>query len=117
MTDLVLVDRSSSHFTRTARIFALELQVPHTFRPVLDIMSLDSATFSNNPALKIPVLVDESGPLFGTENICRELVRRATRRSEMFLRGDIEEHLVANAEEMTLHAMSTDVTLVTAKLA
>ena len=33
-----LVGRSSSHFTRTARIFALELGVPHTFRPVFDIM-------------------------------------------------------------------------------
>jgi glutathione S-transferase len=117
MTDLVLVGRSSSHFTRTARIFALELGVPHTFRPVFDIMSLDSATFAGNPALKVPVLVDENGPLFGTENICRELVRRSTKRSGVFLRGDVEGRLVANVEEMTLHAMSTNVTLITAKLA
>ena len=30
--DIVLVGRSSSHFTRVARIFALELGVPHSFR-------------------------------------------------------------------------------------
>lgn len=117
MSELILVGRSSSHFTRTARIFALELGVPHAFRPVLDIMSLDPATFAGNPALKIPVLVDERGPLFGTENICRELARRSTIRSGVFLRGDIEERSIANAEEMTLHAMSTQVTLITAKLA
>jgi hypothetical protein len=77
MTDLVLVGRSSSHFTRTARIFALELGVPHTFRPVLDITSTEPANYAGNPALKMPVLVDADGPLFGTENICRELARRS----------------------------------------
>ena len=77
MGDIVLVGRSSSHFTRTARIFAIELGVPHTFRPVFDILSLDQATFADNPALKVPILVDGNGSLFGTENICRELVRRS----------------------------------------
>jgi len=117
MTDLVLVGRSSSHFTRTARIFALELGVPHTFRPVLDITSMDTANYVSNPALKVPVLVDADGPLFGTENICRELTRRSHAGSRAVLRGDIADRLVANAEEMTLHAMSTDVILVMAMVA
>jgi glutathione S-transferase len=91
MRDLVLVGRSSSHYTRAARIFALELGVP--------------------------VLVDADGPLFGTENICRELLRRSQKGGGAFLRGDVGGRLVANVEETTLHAMSTDVTLVTAKLA
>jgi glutathione S-transferase len=117
MTDLVLVGRTSSHFTRTARIFALELGVPHTFRPVLDITSNDPATYAGNPALKMPVLVDADGPLFGTENICRELASRSETRSRVVLRGDVADRLVANAEELTLHVMSTEVILIMATMA
>lgn len=116
MTDLVLVGRSSSHYTRVARLFALELGVPHTFRPVLDMMSPDPATYDGNPALKVPVLVDAEGPLFGTENICRALAVRSQKRSRVVLRGDIADRLVANAEEMALHVMSTEVTLIMAKM-
>ncbi len=42
--------RSSSHFTRVARIFAFALSVPHTFRRVFDGASLDAATSAGNPA-------------------------------------------------------------------
>jgi glutathione S-transferase len=115
-TEIVLVGRSSSHFTRTARIFALELGVPHGFRPVLDLTKLDPAAYAQNPALKVPVLLDAEGPLFGTENICRELARRSGRRDRVVLRGDVTERLVANAEEMILHAMSVEVTLITSGL-
>ncbi len=117
MNDLVLVGRSSSHFTRVVRIFALELGVPHAFRPVLDMTSPDAAAYAGNPALKVPVLVDADGPLFGTENICRELARRSQMRSRVVLRGDVADRLVANAEEMTLHVMSTEVSLIMAKVA
>jgi glutathione S-transferase len=109
---ILLVGRSSSHFTRTARIFALELGVPHGFRPVLDIASLDPATYGDNPALKVPVLIDERGPLYGTENICRELARRSGRRERVVLRGDVTDRIVANAEELVLHAMQTAVILI-----
>ena len=56
MTDpeVTLVGRSSSHFTRTARIFALELGVQHAFRPVLDMTTPDPAAYADNPALKVP---------------------------------------------------------------
>ena len=116
MTDLTLVGRSSSHFTRTARIFALELGVPHTFRPVLDMKSLDTANYAENPALKVPVLVDDGGALVGTENICRALVRRSGKGSTTILRGDVDDRVVANVEELTLHVMAAEVTIITAKL-
>jgi len=116
MSHLVLVGRSSSHFSRTARIFALELGVEHAFRPVLDMTSLDAETYAGNPALKVPILVDEHGSLFGTENICRELVRRADAKN-VVMRGDVRDRVVANAEELTLHVMSAEVTLVMAKMA
>jgi len=117
MTELVLIGRSSSHFTRTARIFALELGVPHTFRPVLDMTSQDSASYGGNPALKVPVLVDEDGPLFGTENICRALTERSRARDRVVLRSDVGKREVANAEEMVLHVMSTGVSLIMSKIA
>lgn len=112
MAEVVLVGRSSSHFTRTARIFALELGVPHTFRPVYDMTTLDGDAYAGNPALKIPILVDAQGPLYGTENICRELTRRSGMGERVVLRGDVTHRLVANAEELVLHAMSTGVILI-----
>lgn len=115
--EIVLVGRSSSHFTRTARIFALELGVQHSFQPVYDITSLDVANYADNPALKVPILVDEQGPLVGTENICRELVRRSGSASRVVQRGDSSVRSVANAEELTLHVMSAEVSLILAKMA
>jgi glutathione S-transferase len=115
---LELVGRSSSHFTRVTRMFALELGVPHAFRPVLDLRSVATADYAGNPALKVPILVDAQGPLFGAENICRELVRRsAIGRDHVVLRGDLAARAVANAEELTLHVMSAEVALLMAKAA
>jgi glutathione S-transferase len=117
MGDLVLQGRSSSHFTRVARIFALELEVPHTFRVVLDITSLDTAGYADNPALKVPILIDEHGSLFGTENICRELARRSSKAASCVLRGASNDRLIANTEELVLHVMSAEVNIIVAKLA
>jgi glutathione S-transferase len=110
--EVVLVGRSSSHFTRTARIFAHELGVAHGFRPVLDMTTLNQAAYADNPALKVPVLIDEQGPLFGTENICRALADRSGERGRVVLRGDVTTRLVANAEEMLLHAMNSEVIII-----
>jgi glutathione S-transferase len=112
--EITLVGRSSSHFSRTARIFALELGVPHTFRPVLDMTTTDQSAYADNPALKVPTLLDEEGPLFGTENICRELARRSGQRARVVLRGDVAQRLVANAEELVLHGMGAQVNLIMA---
>jgi glutathione S-transferase len=117
MSNVTIVGRSSSHYTRTARIFAIELGVAHAFRPVLDMSSLNAADYADNPALKVPILVDEHGALFGTENICRELARRAGGGAKVVLRGAVRDRVVANAEELTLHAMSAEVTLILAKIA
>jgi glutathione S-transferase len=123
MSDLILVGRSSSHFTRITRMFAIELGVALTFRPVFDLTNLDLASYGDNPALKVPVLVTETGPLFGAENICRELARRAVtkgkkgkKKSDIVMRGDLDSRLVANAEELTLHAMQTGVAIILGKM-
>jgi glutathione S-transferase len=117
LSALELIGRSSSHFTRVARIFAHELGVAHTFRPVLDLTSSDRAVYADNPALKVPVLVDEHGSLFGTENICRALVRRSGAGSRVVMRGDVQDREIVNAEELTLHVMTAEVTLIMAKWA
>jgi glutathione S-transferase len=115
--EVTLVGRSSSHFTRTARIFALELAVPHAFRPVLDLTTLDPAAYADNPALKVPILMDEEGSLFGTENICRALARRSGHGARVVQRGDVPTRVVANCEELILHAMGAGVNLIMAGMA
>ena len=122
MTDapqaLELVGRSSSHFTRVARLFALELGVPHRFRPIFDLAAIDPAAYADNPALKLPILVDEQGSLLGTENICSALIARSsTPAPQVVMRGDVSNRVVANAEELTLHVMSSEVSLIMAKVA
>src|SRR6185437_3513636 len=91
--------------------------VPQDFRAILDMTSIDPETYGGNPALKMPVLVLPEGPLFGTYNTCRELTRRSPEASRMALRGQVPGRLVANAEELALHAMSADVILVLAAAA
>jgi len=116
MSGLELVGRSSSHFTRTARIFALELGVAHAFRPVFDMTKLEAENYAGNPALKVPILVDEQGPLYGTENICKELVRRAGGGAgRVLMRGDSGVRAIANFEECTLHVMSAEVSVIMTK--
>jgi len=92
-----------------ARIFALELGVPHRFAPVFDLTTLDQGAYGDNPALKIPVWVDDEGPLFGTLNICRLVADRSTQRHRVALPGDLGDRTLVNVEEMLVHAMNADV--------
>ena len=116
-TSNVLVGRSSSHFTRVARIFAHELGVEHEFRPVFDISSLDSGTFADNPTLRVPSLLTESAAWFGSQNVCRELARRATRPTTIVWPEELGDAASANAQELVLDAMAAEVTIVMAKAA
>jgi len=111
----VLVGRSSSHYTRVAKIFAHELGVEHEFRPVFDIAALDSRTFADNPALRVPSLLTESAIWFGSQNVCRELARRATRPTTIVWPEALGDATSANAQELVLEAMAAEVTIVMAK--
>lgn len=115
MSEPSLVGRSSSHFTRVARLFAVELGVPHVFQPVFDLTSLEASNYAGNPLLKVPIWIDEQGQLFGTENICRELVRRSG-RADVVMRGDSLARVVANAEELVLSAMTAEVSIITSQM-
>jgi glutathione S-transferase len=105
-----LFGRSSSHFTRIARIFAHELEVPYEFEQIFDITSTDPAVFGENPALKLPTLRTDDGLVFGTENICRTLAEHSSRAViwPEHLRGRVSR----NAQELVWHGMSAQVQLV-----
>jgi glutathione S-transferase len=118
---IILIGRSSSSFTRVARIFADELGVAYAFRSVPNLMSLDPQDYGGHPALKVPVLQVNGEVWFGATNICRVLARlssgsgsTATRR--VVWPEDLHVALAANAQEMALQAMTTEVTLIMAQL-
>jgi len=111
-----LYGRSSSHFTRIARIFAAECEVPVELHPIRDLMSADPADYGDNPALKMPTLVDDAGERwFGSIGICRELVRNSELNLDVIWPEDLAGALGANAQEMVLQAMSTEVGIVLGK--
>lgn len=114
---LVLSGRSSSSFTRIARIYAAELGVPHAFRIVPDLMSLDPADYGGNPALRLPVLQTVEGTWFGSSNVCRALARHAPSERRLVWPEELDRPLLANAQELTLVALSTEVSLIMAQLA
>jgi glutathione S-transferase len=116
VTNVVLVGRSSSHFTRVARIFAHELGVDHEFTPVYDITSLDTRTFADNPTLRVPSLRAENGTWFGSLGISRELARRATRPGSIVWPEDLTDSAATNAQEIVVETMAAEVTIVTARL-
>lgn len=111
-----LIGRSSSHFTRIARIFAAELGVAYDFHILRDIMSPNLQDYGGNPALKIPVLRTARGSWFGTLNVCRELRRHATNKARVLWPEDLTESLSANLQELVLQTMATEVTIVMSKV-
>jgi len=109
---LRIVGRSSSHFTRTVRVVAHELEVAYQFAPLLDLSSRNAADYAGNPALKIPVLETEAGTWYGALPICRELARRAREPGRIVWPDEVRERLASNAQELVLQAMATEVQLI-----
>lgn len=115
MSNLQIIGRSSSHFTRVPRIVAHELGVPLELVVVYDFMSSDEAIHAGNPARKMPTLRRADGGLvFGTENLCRVIAEQADPEKQKRivwpeeLRGDVSR----NAQELVWHAMAAQVQLV-----
>jgi glutathione S-transferase len=114
--DLTLIGRSSSSFTRIARLFAAELGVPHRFHVVPSLLSLEPSDYGGNPALKLPTLLTPEGTWFGALSICRALSKHARVARRMVWPEALEQPLLANAQELTLVALSTEVALVMSKI-
>lgn len=111
-----LFGRSSSHFTRVARIFAIELGVDTQLQVVGDLLSRDPEVYGGNPALKIPTLRTPRGTWFGALNVCRELARMSEGTLLTAFPEDLREPSSANAQELVLQAMATEVGLIMASL-
>jgi glutathione S-transferase len=116
MTGTVLIGRSSSHFTRVTRIFAAELRIDYSFQVVRDLMSPEPGDYGGNPALKIPSLQTPQGVWFGALNVCRALWRQSSPRPRVVWPEDLDEPVLANAQELVLQAMATEVSLIMAKV-
>ncbi|AUX44354.1 hypothetical protein SOCE26_058180 [Sorangium cellulosum] len=112
-----LVGRSSSHFTRVTRIFAAELEVAYAFEVVPDLRSVNAADYAGNPALRLPILRTGTTAWFGSLTICRELARRAPAQRRVVWPEHLTDALTANAQELAVQAMSTEVTLIMSQLA
>jgi glutathione S-transferase len=111
------VGRPSSHFTRVARLFAEELGLDYEFKLVRDLFSCDSSDYGGNPALRLPVLKTRDASWFGALNICRELARRSGRRLNVVWPEHLDQPLLANAQELTLQGMATEVSLIMGAMA
>ncbi len=113
---VVIVGRSSSHFTRVAQVFARELGVLYELRVVRDLLSVDASDYGDNPALKIPSLRTASGTWFGALASCRELARLSPARAHILWPEDLTTPLASNTQELVLHAMATGVGLILGKV-
>jgi glutathione S-transferase len=113
---LTLIGRSSSSFTRIARIFAAELGVSYAFQILRNLAELNEDDYGGNPALKVPSLRTAQATWFGALNVCRELARHATVPQRIVWPEALEQPLLANAQELVLHALSTEVALIMGSL-
>jgi glutathione S-transferase len=111
-----IIGRSSSHFTRVTRIFAAELELDCSLEIVPDLMSQDTSAYGGNPALRVPALRTSNGVWFGALNICRELLRQSPRRPAVVWPEALEGAVLANAQELVLQAMSSEVSLIMARM-
>jgi len=107
-----IVGRSSSHFTRVVRMFAEECAVRYDFQVVPSLLSEDAAVYGGNPGLRVPSLVTARGPIFGSLASCRALAPLASRPLRMVWPESTALGVAANALELSLQAMSTEVTLI-----
>lgn len=112
MTQLQIVGRRSSHFTRLARIFAEELGVAYEIQPIYDMTESTPQVYANNPALKLPILRAGDEVVFGTENICRALADRAGAGDEIVWPERLRATVSRNAQEMVWHCMTAQVQIV-----
>lgn len=110
----VLIGRSSSHFTRVTRIVAAELDVDYSLQVVRDLTSCALSDYGGNPALKLPALRTNEATWFGSLNVCRELARLSHRELHLVWPEHLTTPLLANAQELTLQAMATEVQLIMA---
>ncbi|WP_434426083.1 glutathione S-transferase family protein [Nannocystis pusilla] len=112
MSDVQIIGRSSSHFTRLALLFAHELEVPFELVPVHDMTVVRPEVYAGNPALKLPTLRRGGSLVFGAENICRALAELAGPGRRVVWPEELRSDVARNAHELVRHGMAAQVQLV-----
>jgi glutathione S-transferase len=112
MSDLQIIGRRSSHFTRMSLLFAQELGVALQVVPVYDMTALAPEAYAGNPALKLPILRVGSTVLFGAQNICRAIAERSIRPARIVWPEGLRDAVSRNAQELVWHGMAAQVQLV-----
>jgi glutathione S-transferase len=112
MSTVQIIGRSSSHFTRVTRVFALELGVPFELVPILDMSLLDADAYVGNPALKLPTMRRAGSLVFGAENICRALAEMSDATPRIVWPEQLRDDISRNAQAMVWHGMAAQVQLI-----
>jgi len=112
MSNVQIVGRRSSVFTRLALLFAEELGIAYELVPIPDMTVTTPETYADNPALKLPILRWASSTIFGAQNICRVLAERAPGRKRIVWPEDLHDDVSRNAQELIWHCMSAQVQIV-----
>lgn len=107
-----IVGRSSSHFTRVLRMFAEECGIPYDFQVVRNLLTVDAAEYGGNPGLRLPNLVTAEGVIFGSLPGCRFILSLSAEPPRVVWPEQTPPLLAVNALELTLQAMSTEVSLI-----
>ena len=94
-----LYGRTSSHFTRIARIFAAEAKVAIEFVTIRDLMSANPDNYGGHPALKMPTMQTETGIWFGSLPICRELVACSDLSLDIVWPEDLARPVAAHCDD------------------
>lgn len=93
-------------------MFAEELALPYSFVPIYDMQDITPARYSDNPALKLPILRRDDDTLFGTINICRALAEEAHAAESIVWPETLRDSQSRNANELLWHCMSAQVQFV-----
>ena len=112
MSDLQIIGRRSSHFTRMSLLFAQELGVALQVVPVYDMTALAPEAYAGNPALKLPILRVGDMVLFGAQNICRAIAERSNWPARIVWPEELRDAVSRNAQELVWHGMAAQVQLV-----
>lgn len=110
-----LYGRSSSHFTRIPRIFAAEAEVALEFVLIRNLLSESPDDYGGHPAMKMPTLRTEAGIWYGSLPISRELVACSETNLNIVWPEGLTRPVAANAQELVLTAMATEVGLIMGK--
>jgi glutathione S-transferase len=113
MDKLQLYGTPLSHFTRKIRILLLELGVAFDFVRATTILTTETATYGDNPLMRVPALVDGGATVIESDHIARYVVGKYDPSDRFGVRSEDVERL--NRLAVVNGIMDNEVVLVLAK--